>query len=53
MRLLTNGILVGLCLATTIFAAAVAPTPEPSTAILLGVGLAAVGVATWRKNRKK
>jgi hypothetical protein len=28
-------------------------TPEPSTIILLGAGLAGLGVAAWRRNRAK
>jgi hypothetical protein len=29
------------------------PVPEPATIVLMGVGLAGVGFAAWRKNRKK
>ena len=32
---------------------AVAVTPEPSTIILFGAGLAGLGVAAWRRNRAK
>lgn len=30
-----------------------APTPEPGTIVLLATGLAGVGYAAWRRNRKK
>lgn len=30
-----------------------AVTPEPATMALLGAGLAGVGVAAWRHNRRK
>jgi hypothetical protein len=30
-----------------------APTPEPSTIVLLGAGMAGIGFMAWRKNRKK
>ncbi len=30
-----------------------AVTPEPSTIIMLATGLAGVGVAAWRRNRKR
>lgn len=52
MRLVTNSAVIGLCLAMKIFAFQI-NTPEPSTAILLGIGLGAIGVAAWRKSRKK
>lgn len=29
------------------------PVPEPATIGLMGVGIAAIGFAAWRKNRKK
>ena len=29
------------------------PVPEPATIALMGAGLAGVGFAAWRKNRKK
>jgi hypothetical protein len=54
MKLLALSVVTGLSLATSIFAvSAPAPTPEPSTLLLLGAGLLAVGSAAWRKNRKK
>ena len=30
-----------------------APIPEPATIALLGLGLAGIGFASWRKNKKK
>lgn len=52
--------IIGLCLLGTIalLAEAVdqgtpAPTPEPSTIIMLATGLAGVGYAAWRRNRKR
>ena len=30
-----------------------APVPEPATIGLMGAGIAAIGFASWRKNRKK
>jgi hypothetical protein len=35
------------------FDAQVTPVPEPSTLLLLGSGLAALGAGTWRRSRKK
>ena len=29
------------------------PVPEPATIGLMGAGIAAIGFAAWRKNRKK
>lgn len=29
------------------------PVPEPATIGLMGAGVAAIGFASWRKNRKK
>jgi hypothetical protein len=31
----------------------VSPVPEPATIGLMGAGIAAIGFAAWRKNRKK
>ena len=31
----------------------ISPVPEPATMALMGAGLAAVGFAAWRKNRKR
>jgi hypothetical protein len=53
MKLLILSVVSGLCLATSIFAAVDAQTPEPATMLLFGGGLIAVGAAAWRKNRKK
>lgn len=33
--------------------AGVNPVPEPSTYALMAVGIAGIGIAAWRKNRKK
>ncbi len=30
-----------------------APTPEPATIAMLGIGLTGVAVAAWRRNRKR
>jgi hypothetical protein len=30
-----------------------APVPEPATIGLMGAGIAAIGFAAWRKNRKR
>ena len=30
-----------------------AVTPEPGTIVLLGAGLAGIGLASWRRSRKK
>jgi len=30
-----------------------APAPEPGTILMLTVGLAGIGYAAWRKNRKR
>ncbi|MBI4889191.1 MAG: PEP-CTERM sorting domain-containing protein [Acidobacteria bacterium] len=32
---------------------AINPVPEPATIALMGAGLAAIGYAGWRRNRKK
>ncbi|MEP7365441.1 MAG: PEP-CTERM sorting domain-containing protein [Acidobacteriota bacterium] len=29
------------------------PVPEPGTVALMGAGMAAIGFAAWRKNRKR
>ena len=31
----------------------VSPVPEPATIGLMGAGIAAIGFAAWRKNRKR
>ena len=31
----------------------VSPVPEPATIGLMGAGVAAIGFAAWRKNRKR
>ncbi|MBK5294074.1 MAG: PEP-CTERM sorting domain-containing protein [Acidobacteriia bacterium] len=31
----------------------VSPVPEPSTIALMGAGVAALGFAAWRRNRKR
>lgn len=31
----------------------ISPVPEPATIGLMGAGIAAIGFAAWRKNRKK
>ena len=54
MKTLTLTVVIGLCVATSIFALTPpAETPEPGTMLLLGGGLVAVGTAAWRKNRQK
>jgi hypothetical protein len=52
--------IIGLCLLCSfaVFADAsdgggVPPVPEPSTIIMLATGLAGVGLAAWRRNRKR
>ena len=30
-----------------------AATPEPSLVVLMGAGMVGIGVAAWRRNRKK
>ena len=52
MRILSYCVIAGLTVTSQIFAFQ-APTPEPSTMLLLGVGLAGIGVVAWRKNHKK
>ena len=54
--------IIGLCLLCSLAAlgdsepdTGVPPavTPDPSTIIMLATGLAGVGVAAWRRNRKR
>ena len=53
--------ILGLCLLCSfaVFAdgandtGSVPPVPEPSTIIMLATGLAGVGFAAWRRNRKR
>ena len=53
--------IIGLCLLGTVALLAdnnddqgsPAVTPEPSTIIMLATGLAGVGYAAWRRNRKR
>lgn len=42
-----------LVMGTVTDSALPAPTPEPSTIVLLGAGMAGIGFMAWRKNRKK
>ena len=39
-----------LCLAVT---TDTSTTPEPATFLLLGAGLTGIGIAAWRRNRKR
>jgi PEP-CTERM motif-containing protein len=51
--------LIGLCLLSSFALLAFTdggappPVPEPSTIIMLATGLAGVGFAAWRRNRKR
>ncbi len=45
--------LAGLLSAPVMLAGDTATTPEPATFLLLGAGLAGIGIATWRRNRKR
>jgi len=38
--------------ATPLLLAQSAPTPEPGTTLLIGTGLAALGLIAWRRYRK-
>jgi hypothetical protein len=45
-----------LALAMTLSASiddSITPVPEPGTILLMGLGIAAIGFAKWRKGRKK
>jgi len=45
--------LVWLALAATpVLLAQPAPTPEPGTTLLIGTGLAALGLLAWRRYRR-
>ena len=42
-----------LTMTQSVWAQAAAPTPEPTTMILFGAGLAGIGLVAWRRNRKR
>ena len=44
---------VGLLCTPLMLAGDTVTTPEPATFLLLGAGLAGIGIATWRRNRKR
>jgi len=44
---------IGLLCAPFVLAGDTVTTPEPATFMLLGAGLAGIGIATWRRNRKR
>jgi len=45
------GVLIFTDASNLSFTASLSPIPEPSTTVLMGVGLAAIGLLRWRKRR--